>query len=306
MPTGSLDIKVTDLAGARVRGPVLFEFTPHPGNSGAGGRIMHVEFVTPDTDFEISGIECRGGLGTTYKVTVTTPHYRPYAFFQIIKEGQVNTAADDVEFWVDHHAVKGIRGPAFADLPAEARRCLSEAGMTAEDTEDDDLLGLSGENLYSSLGSLRRACFLNIVKKAGHERTTGNCLPLIGGLLLCRQDRFFARVADELPERLRQSPLFLSAPGALHKPLAGYALAEGSFKSRDAHANIQITFMQHIQDGSLAADIDIDEASGFKHGLEVIRNRVKDERTHPAKIREFLLAADPVDRSLDPGYQVTF
>ena len=43
-------------------------------------------------------------------------------------------------------------------------------------------------------------------------------------------------------------------------------MAEGSFKSRDAHANLQITFMREIATGALAADIDIDESSGIEHG----------------------------------------
>ena len=43
-----------------------------------------------------------------------------------------------------------------------------------------------------------------------------------------------------------------------------------SFKSRDAHANIELTFMVENATGRLAADIDIDESSGIEHGLEVI------------------------------------
>jgi hypothetical protein len=83
-------------------------------------------------------------------------------------------------------------------------------------------------------------------------------------------------------------------------------MAECSFKSRDAHANLQITFMREIATGELAADIDIDESSGIEHGLEVIRNATFRQRTNPYLIREFLLSADPIARSLDPGYQFRF
>ena len=81
-------------------------------------------------------------------------------------------------------------------------------------------------------------------------------------------------------------------------------MAEGSFKSRDPHANLQVTFMRSTDTGELAADIDIDEASGIEHGFEVIRNATFHRRTNPYVIREFLLNTDRVRRSLDPGYDV--
>jgi hypothetical protein len=83
-------------------------------------------------------------------------------------------------------------------------------------------------------------------------------------------------------------------------------MAEGSFKSRDAHANLQVTFMRETVTGELAADIDIDESSGIEHGFEVIRNATFRSRTNPFLIREFLLSADPIGKSLDPGYEFRF
>jgi hypothetical protein len=62
----------------------------------------------------------------------------------------------------------------------------------------------------------------------------------------------------------------------------------------------------HSVTGQLAADIDIDEASGVKHGLEVIRNAVTQGKTNPYLIHEFLLAADPREHTLDPGYGFIF
>jgi hypothetical protein len=239
-------------------------------------------------------------------VFATTPHYRPYAFVQLIREDRNNTASDDVEFWVQPSAVTDIRAPTFQDLPSQVRDILDQAEMTAAKPEDRDLVGLTGADLYRQLGSLRRACLLNLAVKAGDEATTGDCLSAIGGVLVCRQDRFFARVDGRLPERLRRSPLFKSAPETLHDPLPGFQLAEGSFKSRDPHANLQVTFMREIATGTLAADIDIDESSGIEHGFEVIRNATFRNRTNPYLIREFLLSADPVNRSLDPGYRFRF
>ena len=70
-----------------------------------------------------------------------------------------------------------------------------------------------------------------------------------------------------------------------------------SFKSRDAHANIQVTFMTHTDTGAMAADIDIDEASGIEHGFEVIKNAVFRRRTNPYLIREFMAIAARQHRS---------
>jgi hypothetical protein len=104
---------------------------------------------------------------------------------------------------------------------------------------------------------------------------------------------------------VRRSDKFKSAPATLHAPLSGYQL-EDSFKSRDAHANLQVTFMRHKQSGELAADVDIDEAAGIEHGREVIRNAITGGRTNPYLVRELLLLFDPVEKVLDPGYRFVF
>ena len=123
---------------------------------------------------------------------------------------------------------------------------------------------------------------------------------------MCRQDRFFARVSAGFPEALRQSPLFRTAQDTLHRPLPGFELTGESFKSRDGHANLQVTFMRDKATGALAADIDVDESSGIEHGFEVIHNAVFQSRTNPFLIHEFLISADPVGKSLDPRYTFRF
>lgn len=305
MPTGTLVVQLTDLTGEPVR-DIDIELSRLSGEPGTGGETMHVSLAGPDKDLTINGVTCRGGPGTMYRVLATTPHYRPYGFVQLIQEDRDNTASDDVEFWVKPGDVTDIRAPKFEDLPDHVRGILEQAQMIGLNPEDRDLVGLAGAGLYKQLGPLRRAGLLNLIVKAADEATTGDCLPAIGGVLLCRQDRFFARVEAGLPERLRKSQVFKSAPASLHEPLPGFQMAEGSFKSRDAHANLQVTFMREIATGDLAADIDIDESSGIEHGLEVIHNATFRARTNPYLIREFLLSADPIKRSLDPGYQFRF
>jgi hypothetical protein len=125
-------------------------------------------------------------------------------------------------------------------------------------------------------------------------------------MLIARQDRFFARVASDWPDILAANLRFKSVLSTLHDPPEGYRLTEQSFKSRDPFGNIQVTFLEEIQTGQLAADIDIDKAAGFKHGLEVIGNAVLNNRTNPYAVRELLLATDPIDHTLDPGYQFRF
>ena len=305
MPQGSLVVQLTDLAGDPVR-DIDIDLTRVSGEPGTGGDRLTVSLAGPTPNLTITGITCRGGPGTMYTVLAEAPHYRSYGFFQLIREDRNNTASDDVEFWVKAGDVTDIRAPKFADLPAHARAILAGAQMVEVKPEDRDLVGLAGEALYKQLGPLRKACFLNLIVKASHQDTTGGCLSAIGGVMLSRQDRFFARVDGGLPERLRRSPLFKSAPETLHEPLPGFQLAEGSFKSRDAHANLQVTFMREIASGALGADIDIDESSGIQHGFEVIGNALFRRRTNPYLIREFLLSAEPISRALDPGYRFVF
>jgi hypothetical protein len=305
MPRGKLDLQLTDLTGAALRN-VRVDFEPLRGEPGTGGELLFVTLKKADKDLEISSITCRGGVGTQYRVTAQVEHFRPYTFFQLIREDRLNTASDDVEFWVNPGDVKAIDAPSFSTLPERARTILEDAEMTAEKPEDHDLVGLAGADLYQALGPLRQAAFLNLIAKAADEQTCSNCLRHIGPLLVCRQDRFFARVDTSLPETLRKSLVFKSAPESLHAPLPGFEMAEGSFKSRDAHANLQVTFMRETATGNLAADIDIDESSGIEHGLEVFRNATFRKRTNPYLIREFLLIADPIARALDPGYRFRF
>jgi len=305
MPSGALDVHLTDLTGEPVR-DISIELSRFSGEPGTGGETMHVTLAGPDPDLTINGITCRGGIGTMYKVFAEAEHYRPYGFFQRIQEDRINTASDDVEFWVKPGDVKDVKAPAFDSLCVRARKILNDADMMAVKDEDQDLLTLKGEDLYRQLGPLRKACFLNLIAKAADDTTTGGCVSQIGGVLVCRQDRFFARVSAGFPEVLRQSPLFKTAPEALHKPLPGFEMTGESFKSRDAHANLQVTFMREKGNGALAADIDIDESAGIEHGFEVIRNATFHSRTNPFLIREFLLSADPIAKSLDPGYTFRF
>jgi hypothetical protein len=306
MPRGNLLIQVSDLRGKPLNDRVEVEFSRLSGEPGTGGERMEASLkMGTDIELTITGITCRGGPGTMYRVAASTAHHRTYSFFQLIQESSNNPASDDIEFWVKPGDVKDIRAPQFEDLPAHLRAILTNSGMLEAKLEDRDLVGKSGESLYGQLGPLRKACFMNIAKKTSHP-TADNCLRFIKALLVCRQDRFFAFVDSALPEHLRTSLVYKSAPESLHEPLESFQLTGDSFKTRDAHANLQVTFMRHQETGQLAADIDIDESSGIEHGFEVIRNALFRKRTNPYLIREFMLSADLLERSLDPGYTFVF
>ena len=306
MPKGNLVVHLSDMAGELAKGHVDIDLKRISGAPGAGGANMIVSVAGPVGVLTITGIECQTGPGTMYELRASTPHYRKYAFFQLIQEDRDNTASDDLEFWVKPGDVAGILAPALANLPSTVQTMLGQATMIVDKPEDRDLVGLSGNALYQQMGPLRKACLLNIAKKASDATTADNCLPAFRDLLIMRQDRLFARVTPGLRDQLRAAPMFKSAPGALHEPPPGFSKPLESFKSKDPHANLQVTFMTELATGGLAADIDIDEASGIEHGFEVIGNAVFRKRTNPYVIREFMNAADPSEHSLRPDYRFTF
>ena len=306
MPKGNFVVHLSDMAGALAKGRVDIDFKRVSGSPGAGGENMEVSVAGPVGRLTVTGIACQTGPGTMYEVRASMDHYRKYAFFQLIQEDRDNIASDDVEFWVKPGDVDDIQAPALASLPSTVQTMLSQATMIVDKPEDRELVGLSGNALYKAMGPLRKACLLNITNKAADAETADNCLPSFGDLLIMRQDRLFARVAPGLRAQLRAAPMFKSAPGALHEPPPGFSPPLESFKSKDAHANLQVTFMTELATGGLAADIDIDEASGIEHGFEVIRNAVFKKRTNPYLIREFMNAADPKGHSLSPDYTFTF
>jgi hypothetical protein len=276
MPQASLKLEVSNLTGDPA-GPLRIAFTP----LGAGGAALHAE--TEAASFSIGGIQCLGGPGTLYQVRIDAPNYRPYGFFQRMVADAKNSPSDGrVLLVTDVRRVKGITAPPFHRLSANARRVARDAAA------------------YDSLHPMLKACLLNVCAKAAHA-SSGRCLKLIGPALSLQRDRCFCQVDPALPAFLQRSALFRTVNGSLHQPLEGY-LRQESYKTLDPHANLQITLMHNPQTNQWAADIDIDEAAGFSHGFEVIRNRLTGGRTNPYQVRELLLLADWQERTLDPGY----
>ncbi len=298
MALGSLTVDITDLRDRALSGTLHVDFAPH--SSSQGGERLEADFdVDGHETFTVTGIACHSGIGTLYTVRFSVSGYKPYAFFQMIRSGVNRPSEARIRLMVNPKKVRDIVAPTFADLPATFQTSLSNAAMARLADEDADLVGKQGEALYRALGPLRQACLLNLVAKGLHPSTDG-VARLVEVPTVMRQDRCFARVDPTMPDVLRASDRFKSAPSLLHKPPKGFVRLD-SFKSRDAHANLQVTFMQEQASKVVWADIDIDEAAGVEHGFEVVRNTVVDGRTNPFLVRELLLLASP-EAPIDPGY----
>lgn len=277
MATGSLEFDLSDLQGAPVQGNIRIRFQP---TANTGGTAMEARFESgPATNFTVSGLECRPGPGTLYQVSVESRNYRTYSFFQMIKEGATAKASDNrIRLAIRPWRVKNIHVPV---LPL-------------------DLVAiLPAPNAFDSMEPPHKACLLNVYAK-GRDPSCSEAFRFVKKLLLLEQDRMFGEVDPNLEAFLTADPHFKSAPAILHTPLPGYERGM-SFKSRDAHANIQFTLLREKTTGRLAADIDIDEVSGIEHGFEVIRNYVTKGKTNPYQIHQLLLLTD-----LDPGYRLLF
>jgi hypothetical protein len=307
MATGGVKCHVTDTLGKSAASDVTIDF--EPAGQAAGGATSEVTFhVTTETVLEVSAIQALGGLGTRYKTTVTTDRFKTYAFFQVVVAGTTSPGTDsEIRLVVKPKRVQDITAPAFSSLHSSLRTFLDNAlmqvGQKKFEDEDGELVGKSGEALYDALGPLRKACLLNLFTKA-RDASAAKCWSLFRRPLVVRQDRFFCEVAPTTKDVLQGAPEFVSAGTLLHKPLPGYTLVD-SFKSRDPHANLQVTVMHDATTGTFAADVDIDESNGFEHGFEVIRNRVNG-RTNPYLIRELLLLSAQEAGALDPGYRFVF
>jgi hypothetical protein len=303
MPKGSLTIDITNARGGALSGQLHIELDPH--QHAIGGDAMEVTFaVNGHQTFTISNISCHDGPGTLYTFRLSAEGYKPYAFFQLMKPTARNLPTEArARLMINPKKIDDIEAPAFGKLPPNFRRALERAEMVELIEEDRDLVGLKGAALYDAMGSLRKASLLNLVAKGMHASSDRIASSVLAPAIL-RQDRCFAVVDPKLHPQLCRSERFKSAPSLLHEPPRGFERMD-SFKSKDAHANLQVTFMRKLNSDVMWADIDIDESSGFEHGFEVIRNTVVDGRTNPYLVRELLLLSQ-FEQPIDPGYDFVF
>ena len=306
MAQGNLKLFLTDVTSEPIRGKVNVNFEPVQGST--GGTLMHTGDLNLEgaTELTVENVQCLSGPGTLYRVSINAANYNTYSFFQMIMEDKVNKSPDNqIRLVINPGKVKEITASTFDRLPARLQAYLKAAAPIVLNAEDQDIAGLNGSNLYAALGPMRKAGLLNLLTKAKHGTSAGVFRFFEDQtLLVLKQDRLFSMIDSGIEDFLSTSKLFKSAPSLLHKPLAGFE-RRASFKSTDDHANIQLTLMRETATGNLAADIDIDEASGIEHGFEVIRNKFKG-RTNPYLVHDLLILAEVQELTLDPGYSFVF
>src|SRR5699024_8971731 len=146
------------------------------------------------------------------------------------------------------------------------------------------LNGMNGSALYGALTPLQKACLLNLFVKSKATQLGDGSTPfeLFGGITVLQQDRLFARTTAALFEETAASTNFRRVPWALHSAAPPFEVFD-SFKTKDAHGNLQLTFSR-TPDNEYQVDADIDEAAGIEHVFEVIHSIAGP--TNPYNVRE--------------------
>ena len=221
------------------------------------------------TDFTVTAL-----APIPYIVRIESANYHPYAFAAILQPGAVFNGGD-LRLAIHPSRVKGV-----------IARPLDLALQTI----------LPTPAYFDALTPIHQACLLNIFAKARHSSTAG-CFDFLRTLIEIKQDRIFCHVAPDVEDFLTASQCFQPAPNKLHQR-PGHQLGK-SFKSKDPHANIQLTLLREMATGSLCADIDIDESTGFRHGMEVLRNHLTRGKTNPYQVHQILMLAE-----IEPAYEL--
>ena len=227
-----------------------------------------------------------------YILEVSAPSYRPVSRFVTIPAS--GDARERVTLPIRPDRAKAIF-PTYDELDERVRGLL-ERSQTVRGHE-----GVTGRALYEAMSDVAKAGLLNIAKKSlATAFTNGDDLLPHLTLLHSAGDRCFVQVPraliDQMPT-LVDGDLFNAVNGSLHTPPSGL-MAAGSFKTRDAFGNLQLTFFQNAD--TCVADVDIDDAAGLGHVFQVARNHLTGDPTHPFNIHQILIA----HQHLDPGYRL--
>lgn len=279
--TCKLRLELVDVFGDRVGEPVDIQLF----NQGLSERRI-VRAADARRVIEISGLVAPpNGL---YRVEIDPPSFMPVNRFVNLRGAMT---ALNVVMAVDPAKVIRPVFPDFAKISSLARDLLKASASVL------GFNGKSGAALYEGLDDIRRAGFLNIAAKALRTCFADKrpVLSFVHELQELRGDRFFARVSHELREATKNSVaagLFEPVSGALHRPPDGFSSA-GSFKTHDPFGNLQLSFFSNGTDW--VADIDVDDANGFAHVFQVLRNTLTGRPTHPYDIHQILMASQEID-----------
>lgn len=240
---------------------------------------------------DISGL--RGAPLGRYRLDIDPPSFQYVSLFVNLKASGTTTVR--LSFPVDPDKVVRVNFPRYTALASDLKRLLENSANVL------GYVGKSGRELYEALDDHRRAGLLNLAAKcAATVYSNGRTvLSYVQNLNELRGDRFFAVVPKELREETKHGTdagRFRAVSGSLHHPPPNFSSA-GSFKTHDRYGNLQLTFFMRGDD--CVADLDIDDAAGFEHVFQVLRNRFSGKPTHPYNIHQILVGF----QQLDPGYR---
>ena len=283
--TGRLELEFRDVHGTRLTEPVDI-FLRH--------RVLNEQRRADSVDATrtVAIDNLRTEPQGLYILEVRSRSYQPVSRFVTIPASGVRREIVTLPIRADR--AQGVF-PKYEELDDRVQGVLERSDRVRGHE------GLTGPALYGALSDEAKAGLLNIAKKslATEFRNGADLLPHVT-LLDIFGDRCFVEVPPALMEQmpdLVDGDFFHPVNGSLHEPPAGFAAA-GSFKTRDAFGNLQITFFQSgVQ---CRADVDIDDAAGLGHVFQVMRNHLTGDPTHPFNIHQILMA----HQHLDPGYRL--
>ena len=233
--------------------------------------------------------------GGIFNLQVFPLRRRPVSrFVRVIEDKTVRQA---IVLPMDSSRVTGIDAPPFDSLDDDLKAVLEASSV--EGLEDK-----RGAALYDAIDAVPKAGMLNIYAKMKVTRIADNrdCFSFVTAFNRLRGDRFFAKVAKELLDAVKNSipaHVFDEAPSLLHTPPPDFEPA-GSFKTPDLYGNLQLTFFSNPKTLEFISDTDIDDAQGVEHIFQVLRPVFTGKHTNPYDVHEILLEFQKVD----PGYKL--
>ena len=279
--TGTLTLSFVDVYGKKVKDRVDI-FLKHTVLSNAPVIRHH----NANNDIQISNlISTHGG---TYLLSVYPSNYRSNRQFVNIREDRDKSLV--LTLAVLPEKVTKVNFPAYTSLPDTLETLLQNSNVEGFPEKQ-------GEDLFQALDDISRAGLLNIATKMRHTTFANelSVLNYVNSLTRIRGDRFFAHVAKELRDAVKNSMatgLFHDASGILHTPPPNYQRA-GSFKTSERYGNLQLTFFSNPQALDFIVDADIDDAQGLEHIFQLIDNI--GGATHPYNIHEILVGYQNID-----------
>jgi hypothetical protein len=197
-------------------------------------------------DFDFNGLSAKKTIpiqslnesqGGRYILHVEPGGHRSVSGF--IQVGKSKPDTEDYFLPIDPQKVRQTKFPAYKSLSDSLQHILERSDI-------EGFPNMQGKPLYEAVDPLRKAGLLNIYTKMIHTLFANqrNVFSYLESLTRLRGDRFFARVARDLRDEVKNAVLdgaFQEVDGALHTPPPDFQPA-GSFKTPDHYGNLQLTF----------------------------------------------------------------